>query len=315
MGLASRPWLPTAVALALLAAAAALRYEGFLSARVLVDLLDDAAVLGLAALGSMIVISSGGIDLSPGAVIALASVVAASMIEAGAPPATAFAATTAGAALLGAFNGWLIHALRLPPFIVTLAALFLARGLALAVHVESLPIRSASWGGWSRLELPLAGLDVAAVTWLAFALLVAAAYRHTRTLRHALALGGDERTAHVFGVPMLRTRVAIYALAGACSGLAGAAYVLYSGKGDSTACVGFELDVIAAVVIGGTALRGGRASVIGCVLGVLLLGVLQTALIFEGVPGAGWTRAVLGGLLLVFLLAQRSLRRALAHSD
>lgn len=309
---ARRRWGPTAAALALLALAAGLRYEGFFSAGVLVDLLDDGAVLGLASLGAMLVMSSGGIDLSPGAVIALSSVSVAALVTAGVPPPLAFAlALTLGGAL-GAASGLLIDMLAMPPFIVTLGAMFLARGAALAVHVESLPIGVPAWAPWSRVELPVGGglaLDLGALLWLVLAVSLAFGFRHARTLRNALALGGAERTALYFGVPVRATRVRVYALAGACSALAGVVFTLYSSKGDSTACVGLELDAIAAAVIGGTALRGGNASVLGTVLGALLLGVLQTMLVFEGVPGAGWTRVALGLLLLVFVGARRLFER------
>lgn len=299
-------WRATALALALLLLAGALRHPGFLSFGTLLNALDDGAVLGLAALGAMVVMSSGGIDLSPGAVVALASISVASLVQAGLPPPLAFALAIGGGALLGGLAGWLIDVLAMPAFIVTLGAMFLARGLALAIHVEALPIDAPAWSAWSRVELPL-GLDLAAFAWLALAGLLALAYRHARTLRNALALGGDERTATYFGVPVRATRVRVHALGGAFAGLAGVAYTLYTGKGDSTACVGLELDAIAAAVIGGTALRGGEAAVFGTVLGALLLGLLQTLLVFEGVPGAGWTRLVLGLLLLAFVALRRLL--------
>lgn len=299
-------WRATLLALALLVLVGSLRHSGFLSLETLINALDDGAVLGIAALGAMVVMSSGGIDLSPGAVVALASISVASLVQAGVPPTLAFAIAVLGGATLGALAGFLIDVLAMPAFIVTLGAMFLARGVALAMHVEALPIDVPSWAGWSRVELPL-GLDLAALAWLALAAALALAYRHARTLRNALALGGDERTATYFGVPVRATRVRIHALGGAFAALAGVAYTLYSGKGDSTACVGLELDAIAAAVIGGTALRGGEVAVFGTVLGALLLGLLQTLLVFEGVPGAGWTRLVLGLLLLAFVALRRML--------
>lgn len=302
-----KPFAPTLVAIAALAALAGLRYDGFLSAAVLVDVLDAGAVLGFAALGAMLVLSSGSIDLSVGAVMALSSVVVAELVEGGAPPALALLAVLALGLAIGAAVGWLVDALELPPFIVTLAAMFLARGGALAIHVESKPIREPAWSAWSGVEL--LGIDLAACAWLAAIACAAWALRHSRTLRAALAIGGDERTASAFGVRVRRTRVTVHALGAACSALAGFAFALYSSKGDSTAGVGLELDAIAAAVIGGTALRGGVASAFGAFLGVIVLGALQTLLVFEGVPGAGWTRIVLGALLLVFLVAQRGLER------
>jgi ribose/xylose/arabinose/galactoside ABC-type transport system permease subunit len=301
----TRPFAPTLVAIAALAAFAGLSYDGFLSAAVLVDVLDAGAVLGFAALGAMLVLSSGSIDLSVGAVMALSSVVVAELVEGGAPPALALLVVLALGLAIGGAVGWLVDALELPALIVTLGAMFLARGAALAIHVESRSIREAGWNAWTGVEL--LGVDLAACAWIAAAAWAAWALRHSRTLRAALAIGGDERTASYFGVRVRRTRVGIHALGAACSALAGFAFALYSSKGDSTAGVGLELDAIAAAVIGGTALRGGVASAVGACLGALMLGLLQTMLVFEGVPGAGWTRIVLGGLLLAFLVAQRGL--------
>jgi galactofuranose transport system permease protein len=305
-----RPFVPTLVAIAALAAFAGLRYDGFLAPGVLVDVLDAGAVLGFAALGAALVLSSGSIDLSVGAVMALSSVAVARLVEDGVAPPVALAAVLALGWALGAVMGWLIDALLLPPFIVTLGAMFLARGAALAIHVESLPIREPAWDAWSGIEL--AGVDLAACAWIAAVAAASWALRHTRTLRAALAVGGDERTAAAFGARVRRTRVAVHGLGTCCSAAAGFAFALYSSKGDSTAGVGLELDAIAAAVIGGTALRGGVASAWGAFLGAIVLGMLQTMLVFEGVPGAGWTRVALGALLLAFLVARRGFERRAA---
>jgi simple sugar transport system permease protein len=214
-------------------------------------------------------------------------------------------AIASGAAFGGA-QGRVIDLAGLPPFVVTLGGMFFARGVALAIHVESLPIEREAWRPLARCELPGLGLDLAAAAWLGLACALAWSFRHARTLRAALAIGGDERTALYFGVSLARTKSAVYALSGACAAASGAALALYASKGDSTAGVGLELDAIAAAVIGGTSLRGGRVSVLGAVLGALVLSLIRTVLDFEGVGAVGWMRVALGALLLAFFVVQRA---------
>jgi simple sugar transport system permease protein len=298
---------------ALFFVAAALRYDGFFSLGVAADLIDDGAVLGLAALGMTFVIASGGIDLSVGAVAALASVVLASAItEHGVPVPLAVLLAVALGTAFGATMGALIQSLELPAFIVTLGGMFFARGLALAVHVESLAITNSTWRALGDAGIGLGGrvdIDLVGCGFLSAVIVVAWILRHTRFGRNVLALGGDPRSALLLGVPIARTRVLVYAASGCASSLAGVAFGLYASKGDSTACTGLELEAIASAVIGGAALSGGTASAAGTLLGVLLFGTIQTILIFEGTPSAGWSHVVLGALLLAFLALQRAMQR------
>jgi len=243
---ARRFWTPSRTALVvlvLLVVAAGARYEHFLSARVAANLLASSAVLGIAAIGATFVIQSGGIDLSVGALAALASVAIAGWIGAGVPPAAAIVLALAGGTLFGLGMGWWVHHLRVPPFIVTLAGMFLARGLALWTAPESIAIEHAQYrwltsaglplGGGLRLSLPALLLlgALASATWIS---------AQTRLGRNALAIGGDEEAALLLGVPLRATRLRVYASSGFCSALAGVAFTLYSSAGDSTAGDGTE---------------------------------------------------------------------------
>ncbi len=307
--LASHPSGTAAAALLVLLAAAAMRQPALLSGRVLLDLLEDGAVLGLVALAATWAILSGGIDLSVGALMSLCSIVLAASIEKhGFPPALAISAVLALGLAFGAGTGTIVHFLGLPPFLVTLSGLFLARGLALSVHVEALAIRDPSWNALARAGLELSSLgrlSLLAPLLLLAVLACAFLLRQTRFGRDVLALGGNAELARLAGVPVGRTRIGVYALSGLFSALAGVAYALYGGAGSSTAGVGLELDAITAVVVGGAHLSGGYGGAAGTLLGVLFLGALQSFLILEGTLSAGWARVAGGALLLAFLVLQR----------
>jgi ribose/xylose/arabinose/galactoside ABC-type transport system permease subunit len=141
-----------------------------------------------------------------------------------------------------------------------------------------------------------------AVVAIAFAVL-----HYTRTGRTVYAIGNGGQSAMLMGLPVGRTKILVYAISGLCSAIAGVLFTFYTLSGYSLTAVGMELDAIAAVVIGGTLLTGGSGFVLGSVVGVLVLGVIQTIISFEGTLSSWWTRIVIGGLLLVFILLQRAL--------
>jgi simple sugar transport system permease protein len=308
--------LPGACALLLLVLAGGLRFPGFLSARVALDLLSDQAVLGIATLGAACALVAGGLDLSIGSLAALASVLVAKLVTiAGWPPAAAIAAALLVGAALGALQGTAIARLALPPFLVTLAGMFLFRGLALGLAEESIGLGSAGFSG-----IPLGGglvLRAGGAIFLALLGVLAFLSPRARFFARLEAIGGDERAARLLGVPVARTQVQVYALSGACAALAGVVLALSSAAGSSTACAGLELDAIAAAVVGGVALGPGagvftgrgRGHVAGAFLGVLVFGVLADLVLFEGTLSAGWTRVAMAGMLLLFLGGDRLLRR------
>lgn len=311
--LALARWAGPALLLALYAAAA-VRYHdrNFLSLRTFTNLLSDNARLGIIAAGMTLVIVSGGIDLSVGAVMGLSSIATAALIEHHAWPAPiAMAAAVALGAGVGAGSGAVIRSTGLRPFIVTLAAMFAARGLAFIVSLESIGIgqplhgRIASWG------IPLGGpaaISIGALAFLAVALaagLVLARTPFGLTLR---ATGDNEEAARLAGLRVGRAKVLVYAISGACAGLAGVVLTLYQSSGSHLEGVGMELDAIAAVVIGGTLLTGGAGSVFGTVVGVLIIGlVLLCVTTYEGNLTSGLTKVLIGALLLAFATLQRAL--------
>lgn len=311
------PLLATALVLAAAWAFGALRYEHFASWQVARDLLVGNAALGIAAVGATFVILSGGIDLSVGAVVALTSVLIAALVAWGVHPAAAIGAALAAGGMFGAGQGLLIHGFRLPPFLVTLAGMFLARGLGFMVHPQSIgvehPFMTGMLAETMSVRLPLGPrgvwIPLSVDLFIAAVVVAALVLNHTRLGRAVYAVGDDEASAATMGLPVGRVRAAAYTIAGVCSALAGAVVVLERQSGDPAGFSGMELEAIAAVVIGGTLLRGGVGSVVGTALGVLLFGLIQSIIAFESLS-SWWTRIAIGALVLAFLLGQRAILAA-----
>jgi simple sugar transport system permease protein len=288
--------------------AAGLLYGGFFSSRVLVNLLSDNAFLGIAAVGMTLVIFSGGIDLSVGAVIGFTSIFTATLIEQRhlAPGLVWLLALAAGAGL-GAGMGALIHFFRRPPFLITLAGMFLARGAGFWISTESIGIGHGLYARISGYELALGPVVFPSNALILLAVMLAGyvVAHHTRFGRTLLAIGGNEQSALLMGLPLGPAKVAVYAVNGFCAALAGIVATLYTGSGNPSMGLGLELDAIAIVVIGGTLLTGGRGHMLGTLLGVLIFGTIQAAILFDGRLSSWWMRIVVGGLLLLFILLQR----------
>lgn len=302
--------------LAILFGAASIAYPRFFSAKVIGDLFNDNAFLGIAAAGMTLVILSGGIDLSVGAMVAFTSIFVATLLNKGITPLLALPSALMIGIIFGWFMGFLIHRYELPPFLVTLGGMFLARGLAFWVNSESVGISHSFYTGLKKLSLPLGGRGTINETGLIyFALLVIALLvtHQTRFGRNVYAVGGSESSARLLGIPIGRTKMAVYAISGFCSALAGIVATFYMGSGNPAVGTGFELDVIASVVIGGTLLTGGVGSQFGTVAGVLIFGTIQTALVFDGRLNSWWQRIAVGALLLSFILFQKILSRASAQ--
>jgi simple sugar transport system permease protein len=302
--------LVTVVLLIAMLGAGGVAYPGFLSEQVLFNLLIDNAFLLVLAIGMGFVILSGGIDLSVGAVLALSTMLCAWLLQVAHWPAPAVIAVVLllGAAF-GAMMGALIHYFRLQAFIVTLAGMFLARGLCYLISVESITIDNPMFVAMSRTQLMLPGGFISpgaliALSVLAVAILVA---RYTGFGRAVYAVGGNEQSAVMMGLPVGRTRIGVYALSGFCAALAGVLFAFYMLSGYGLHAQGAELDAIAAVVIGGTLLAGGYGYIAGALSGVLVLGAIQTLIAFDGTLSSWWTKIVIGALLFVFCVVQRLL--------
>jgi ribose transport system permease protein len=295
-----RPWLGPLVALvAVYLLFVALSPDTFARPMNLVTMARQTAVVGVAASGMTLIIVLGGIDLSVGSAVALTTVVIASLLKAGAGPAAAALAGIGVAALTGALNGGLTAGLGLTPFIVTLCSMSILRGAAKGLAHEQ------------KIDVDVRGLDVLVLPpsrpWLVFPpavwvmLAVGAAsavlLRLTRFGRHVVAIGSNEETARLCGVPVRRVKVLSYTLAAALAGLAGVIELGTLTVGDPTDSIGLELEVIASVVIGGGSLSGGEGSVAGALIGALLMTVIKTGCTHLGLPN--WVQEMItGGIIL-----------------
>lgn len=287
----------------------AAQYPGMLSLRIVGDLVTDGAYLGVLAVGMLVVICSGGIDLSVAAVMTFVSVfIAVAITKAGVDPVIAFALSLAIGTAFGALVGAAIHYLEAPPFIVTLTAMFLARGGAILLSQDSVPIRHPLYDALGDFALPLPGggeISLPAMIMLAAFVIGGLLLHRTPFGTRVLGIGGDRHAAALMGAPMARTTIGIYAFSGAMAALAGIVFSLYTRAGYALSAVGVELEAIAACVIGGALLSGGAGSMIGAFFGVLIQGLILTYITFNGGLSSWWTKIAIGALIFAFLLAQR----------
>ncbi len=266
-------------------------------------------IVGLGALGMTLIIISGGIDLSVGSVFALTSVVVAILINKHVPPALAVAAAIAVGGLTGMVNGTLITKLRVTPFIVTLGMLGVLRGIASWLANEQAVSASGGWISSLAATFPdPAWLLVTPGVWITLALGIVTAIilRQTVLGRYIVAIGSNEITSRLSGLSVDRLKIVIYALAGLFFGLAGALQFGRLSQGDPTVDVGAELDVIAAVVIGGGSLSGGEGSVLGSLLGALIMALLR-----NGSQQMGWpayVQQIIIGIVIIAAVALDRLR-------
>jgi len=287
------------------------QYPNMLSTRVIGNLLTDNAFLGIAAVGMTFVILSGGIDLSIGSVIAFTGVVIAVLLrDTGIHPLVAFLVALVISTLFGAAMGAIIHYLEMPPFIVTLAGMFLARGSCYLLTNDSIPVEHPFYKELKSFYFKLPGggrLTLIGMVMLAVFIVGIIVAHRTRFGTNVYALGGGAQTAKLMGVPVGRTTVQIYALSGFLAGLSGIVFSLYTSAGYSLATVGVELDAIAAVVIGGTLLTGGAGFVAGTLVGIMIQGLIQTYITFDGTLSSWWTKIAIGFLLFAFILMQKGI--------
>lgn len=283
--------------------------SGFLSMYNAKTIATQTVIVGLSAIGATYVIRSGGIDLSVGSTIALASVVTAIGMREGLGEVVSALLGVLSGAFVGALNGGLVTRLGLPPFIVTLGTLGAARGVAKWLGDEQKVDAPSGWlmGVMSKSPEP-AWLVLAPGVWLMALAAVAAAVVLRRTVfgTWTTAIGSNEATARLCGVPVERTKLAIYVLAGATAGLAG---VMQFGRltvGDPTTALGKELDVIAAVVIGGASLSGGTGTILGSMIGAFLMATLANGCNLSGVPN--YVQEILIGAIIVGAVALDGIR-------
>jgi len=305
------PLFATLLVFVILYLIAYLRFPAFGTTRVIANILTDKSFIGITAVGMTFVIIAGGIDLSVGSVIAFTGIFCALAIgQLGMHPLAAFGIVLVIGAVFGASMGAIIHYFKIPAFIVTLAGMFLARGGAFVLNQASVPIEHPFFEEVSKFfyVFPDRGrLTVVAVIFLlvlVFGIIIA---HYTRFGRNIYAIGGSDSAALLLGVPIGRTVIGVYMLSSILATLAGIVYALYTRSGYPRAAIGVELDAIAAVVIGGTLLTGGVGYVAGTFIGILIQGVIQTYVNFDGTLNSWWAKIVIGLLLLFFIALQKFL--------
>jgi simple sugar transport system permease protein len=307
------PLIATALVLLAVFGTGSLLYPNFGTPRVFVNLLNDSAFVGVAAVGESFVILSGGIDLSVGSMVAFVGILIAKLLQGGCDPFLAMWIALCVGVVAGAVMGCLIHLFELPPFLVTLAGLFCMRGLGFVINPESIGIDHPFYGQvlpqLSILVAPKAVLPFTAMCFLGSVIVGTFLASFTRFGRNVYAIGSNENSARLMGLPIGRTKITTYALAGFFSAFGGIVATFYMQSGNPASFVGLELDAIASVVIGGTLLTGGVGFVPGTLMGVLILGLIQQIIIFNGTLNSWWTKIVIGALLLVFIVLQKVISR------
>ena len=269
----------------------------------------QSVIVALGALGMTLIIISGGIDLSAASNIALSSVITAYAVNAGVPPLAALALGILTGGLVGLFNGTLVTRLRLVPFIVTLGMMGIARGMAKWIAGNQKIDAPMTWVNELMAKSPrpswlLMAPGVSIV--IIFAVAMAVVLRYTVFGRHVFAIGSNESTARLCGIRTNRAKILIYTIAGLFCGLSGVMEFSRLTVGDPTVAVGLELDIIAAVVIGGGSLSGGEGSILGTMIGVLIMSFLRNGCTMMGWPN--YIQEIIIGVIIVVAVTLDRLR-------
>ena len=273
---------------------------------VLLSLLTQTVIVGTAAIGMTLIIISGGIDLSVGSIIALCGVFAATLVTHTSAPVV-FLGTIALGAFCGLINGSLTVGLRLLPFIITLGTMQIFRGagkIATKGTPVNLPFDVTAFKPW------MGGAGIPWGVWLMILLVIlfSMILRYTRFGRHIFAVGSNEHTATLCGVNVGKVKLFVYMISGALAGLAAVMNVAKSSQGDPTTASGLELDIIAAVVIGGASLSGGEGTVLGALIGALLMTTIRTGCVLNGIP-TPWTEVITGAIIIIAVIIDRLRQR------
>ena len=276
------------------------------------SIVQQTVVIGIAAIGMTFIIISAGIDLSVGSAIALCSVIGAKLAMSGNSPAVVSVVTLLAGAAIGLSIGLLVVRAKLIPFITTLGTMLILRGIALGLaHSQPINAQEADWLRFWLNSLPenMRWLIIPPGGWLMIILaaLAAGVLRFTVFGRHVFAVGSNEQTARLCGVAVDRIKLYVYMIGGAFAALSGLMLVSYQGQGDPTGASGYELDIIAAVVIGGASLSGGVGSVFGSLIGALIMTVIRTGCTLNGIDES--TTRIITGTIIVAAVAIDRLRR------
>ena len=301
--------LESLIVLLVLGAAMSVLSPYFLSVSNFMNIFLATATIGVLAIAATYVLGSGGLDLSLGLLMGFAGVVGAWVaVEAGLPTPIAVLATVGAGALAGFVNGLIITRAFVPAFIVTLGMLGIARGLALVINngaaIYGLPASMVYLGQGRPLGIPMP-----VIIFIGTAVVMHILLAYTRYGRHTLAIGDNENAARTAGINVSRHRLSLYTLSGALAGLAGLIFATRVNAGDPTAGLTYELTAITAAIIGGTNLFGGRASILGTMIGALIMGVLQNGLNLLAVQSYYQQMAIGAVLILAVFIDQWQVRK------
>ena len=283
--------------------------RGFLTLRTFTSIFTDNAYLGVSAVGMTLVIISGGIDLSVGAVAALTTMIISYCTSVlGMNSGFVLLLALSVGTFLGFLMGVLIEKFSMPPFISTLVGMFLARGLCFVISIQSLTINDPflrALGKW-KIKLPQNSyINLSVIVFAVMLVLGIAVMQFTRFGRAVYALGGNPQSARLMGLPTGRIRIGIYTFNGFCSALAGVLFAFYTFSGYGRHLYGMEMDVISAVVIGGTLLSGGVGYPAGSLFGIMICSIILKFISFNGTLSSWWTKIAVGALLFFFIVMQR----------
>lgn len=305
------PMLVTMILFILMFGAGSASFSGFFTLQNFLNLFIDNAYLIIMAVGMTFVIISGGIDLSVGSLLALSTMVSASLLEKSHwDPASVILVVLAMGVAMGLFMGFLIQVFNIQPFIVTLAGLYFARGMCYVISVDTIAITNGFWQNMAHGQINITGSDfISPSVVIALVILVAGIFisRSTKFGRTVFAIGGNEQSALLMGLPVARTKILLYAFSGFCSALSGIVFTFYTLSGYALDGQGMEMDAIAAAVIGGTLLTGGVGTILGTLFGVFIYGTIQVLIVFQGTLNSWWTRIAVGFLVCVFCVLQKLL--------
>lgn len=286
-------------------------YTGFFSLQTFFNLFIDNAFLIVSASGMTMVLIIGGIDISVGSVIALTCMLSAYLLEfKNFDPVLVMVLMILMGAVFGLIQGCLIHFFKIQPFIVTLAGLFFARGMTAVISTDTINIKNKLYSDISNYRIYIydkAFISIGVVIALVVMVITIYIAHYTRFGRSVYAIGGNEQSARLMGLPVGRTKILVYTFSGVCYAIAGIVFSFYMLSGYTLHQQGGEMDAIASAVIGGTSLAGGVGYVFGTLFGVLIQGVIQTLIMFQGTLSSWWTRIAVALLLCLFIMIQRLL--------
>lgn len=287
--------------------AGSIAYDKFLSLNTFFNLINDGSYLIIASIGITFVLLTGGIDISISSTIAFTCVFSAFLLRAGVPASVVIPLVLIIGIVFGALMGFLIQTYELQPFIVTLAGQFFMRGMCAVISTDSIPISDGFYTKMALTKISFAGAKIYMYVFIAAAVFVAAMYilKFTQFGR-TVAVGGNEQSASLMGLPAGRTKILVYTISSFCAALAGVVFSFYTLAGYSLQNVGLEMDAISSAVIGGTLLTGGVGTVVGTTVGVMIQSVIGTIVTYQNL-NTWWTKVFSAALLCLFIVIQRML--------